>query len=191
MFNIAKKIAPLVASEITLTGKRHLLDLGGGPGTYAIHFCLNNPELKATVYDLPATRPFFQKTVAQFGLTDRIAFKAGDFVRDEIRGDYDVALLSHILHGEGPENCNKIVKKALGTLPAGGMMVIHEFILDNTMDSPLHPALFSLNMLLGTEEGQSYSERQIMDMLARAGAKDIRRLPFKIPGESGIIVAVV
>jgi len=189
MFNIAMKIAPLVASEISLAGRRHLLDLGGGPGTYAIHFCLKNPELKATVYDLPATRPFFQKTVAQFGLADRITFQEGDFVRDQIRGGYDVALLSHILHGESPENCNKIVKKAVGTLAAGGMVIIHEFILDNTMDSPLHPALFSLNMLLGTEEGQSYSERQIMDMLANAGAKDIRRLPFKPPGESGIVVA--
>jgi hypothetical protein len=189
MFNIAMKTAPVVASQIDLTGRRRLLDLGGGPGTHAIHFCLNNPKLTATVYDLPGTRSFFQKTVARFGLVDRIVFEAGDFVKDEIRGDYDVALLSHILHGEGPESCRRIIKKAIGTLPPGGMIIIHEFILDNGMDSPLHPALFSLNMLLGTRKGQAYSEGQLMDMLAESGAGDIRRLPIKIPGESGVIVA--
>jgi len=189
MFNIAMKTAPLVTAQIDLSGRRRLLDLGGGPGTYAIYFCLNNPEIKATVFDLPGTRSFFQKTVARFGLADRIAFEAGDFVKDDIRGDYDVALLSHILHGEGPESCRRIIKKAMGTLPPGGMIIIHEFILDNGMDSPLHPALFSLNMLLGTKEGQAYSEGQLMDMLAESGALDIRRLPIQIPGESGVIVA--
>jgi len=59
------------------------------------------------------------------------------------------------------------------------------------MDGPLFPALFSLNMLLGTESGQSYSEEQIIDMLAAAGAKDIRRIPVQSPNDSGIIVGKV
>jgi hypothetical protein len=32
------------------------------------------------------------------------------------------------------------------------------------MDSPLFPALFSLNMLPGTDSGKAYSEQQLMDM---------------------------
>ena len=58
MFNLAMNLAPVLVPKIDLSNRRHLLDLGGGPGTYAIHFCLNNPQLKATVYDLPTTRPF-------------------------------------------------------------------------------------------------------------------------------------
>ena len=69
--------------------------------------------------------------------------------------------------------------------------MIHEFILDNTMDGPLHPALFSLNMLLGTANGQSYSEEEIMEMLARAGAKEVKRISPQFPMESGIIAGVV
>jgi hypothetical protein len=65
--------------------------------------------------------------------------------------------------------------------------MIHEFLLNNEMDGPLFPALFSLNMLLGTDHGQSYSEQQIMDMLAKAGASEIRRLPIQTPNDSGII----
>ncbi len=66
MFNMAMSIAPGLAKEIDLSDRRHLLDLGGGPGTYAIHFCMNNPHLKATIYDLPATRPFAEKTIQRF-----------------------------------------------------------------------------------------------------------------------------
>ena len=55
MYNLAMQIAPGLSKEIDLRGRHHLLDLGGGPGTYAIHFCLANPHLRATVHDLPTT----------------------------------------------------------------------------------------------------------------------------------------
>jgi len=63
------------------------------------------------------------------------------------------------------------------------MIIVHDFILNNTMDNPLFPALFSLNMLLGTHQSQSYSEKQIMDMLCAAGVKQIKRVPFNTPND--------
>ena len=191
MFNIAMGLAPRLVKKINLSGHHHLLDLGGGPGTYAIHFCLNNPKLKATVYDLPSTRPFAEKTIKEFDLTDRVDFMDGNYLEDGIRGAYDVVWLSHILHGEGPEDCQRIIKKAVSALEPGGVIIVHDFLLNNTMDWPLFPALFSLNMLLGTPNGQSYSEKQIMDMLFRAGVKEIRRIPFHTPNDSGVIIGVV
>lgn len=191
MFNIASHIAPPLANEIDLKGRRHLLDLGGGPGTYAIHFCLANHELKATVYDLPATRPFEEKTVAKFGLSHRIGFLAGDYLKDDIEGSYDAAWLSHILHGQGLDECRMIIKKTVSAMEPGGLLLIHDFILNSTFDGPLFPALFSLNMLVNTKNGRTYSDGQIKDMLGKAGLKDIRRLNFKGPNESGIITGVV
>jgi predicted O-methyltransferase YrrM len=191
MYNVAMNLAPRLVTQIDLSNHRHLLDLGGGPGTYAIHFCLDNSQLKATVYDLPTTRPFAQKTIERFGLTDRIDFMEGDYLEEGIKGVYDVAWLSHILHGEGPEDCQRMIGKTVSALEPGGMIIVHDFILNNTMDSPVFPALFSLNMLLGTGSGQSYSERQIMDMLSSAGVKEIQRLPFQGPQDSGLITGVV
>ncbi|MGD2272468.1 MAG: methyltransferase [Desulfobacterales bacterium] len=191
MFNMAMAVAPRLVPRIDLSGRKHLLDLGGGPGTYAIHFCMNNPRLTATVFDLPATRPFAEKTIKNFDLTGRIDFNAGNYLKDPITGRYDVAWMSHILHGEGPDDCREIIKKTAAVLEPGGLIIIHDFILNNSMDGPLFPALFSLNMLLGTPSGQSYSEEQIADMLADVGAKDIRRIPFDSPNDSGIILGVV
>jgi hypothetical protein len=191
MFNLAMNIAPELVTTIDLSGRRHFLDLGGGPGTYAIHFCLNNTQMRGTIYDLPTTRPFAEKTIASFGLTEQIDFMDGNYLEEDIKGTYDVAWLSHILHGEGPDDCRMIVNKAVAALEPGGLIMVHEFILDNTMDGPLFPALFSLNMLLGTDGGQAYSEAQLTDMLANAGVQEIRRLPFRGPNDSGIVLGVV
>lgn len=191
MCNMAMNVAPRIVPLIDLNGRSHLLDLGGGPGTYAIHFCQENPELAATVFDLPTTRPFAEETIAGFDLSERIAFRGGNFLEDDIGSGYDVAWLSHILHGEGPDDCRRILDKAASALIAGGLVIVHEFILDNTMDSPLFPALFSLNMLLGTSAGRAYSENQLKQMLAEAGAKQVRRIRFDSPNDSSILIGSV
>ena len=191
MFNMAMNMAPMLIPKIDISACRRLLDLGGGPGTYAIHFCRHNPQLRATVFDLPTSRPFAEKTIERFDLSDRIDFQDGNYLKDEIAGRFDAAWLSHILHGEGPEGCKIIIQKAAAALEKGGIIIIHDFILDNSMDGPLFPALFSLNMLLGTDSGRAYSEQQVMDMLAAAGAKDIQRLVVQTPNNSGIITGIV
>ncbi|MBW1839021.1 MAG: SAM-dependent methyltransferase [Deltaproteobacteria bacterium] len=191
MFNLAMASAPQLAAQIDLSNRRHLLDLGGGPGTYAIHFCLANPKLRATIFDLPTTRPFALRTVKQFGLGDRIDFMAGNYVEEEIKGSYDVAWLSHIFHGEGPEDCQRIIQKTLSVTKPGGLIFIQDFILEDTFDYPLFPAIFSLNMLINTPKGQSYSETQIKEMLEKAGVKEIKRVPYKGPNDAGIISGIV
>ena len=165
MFNLATQLAPQLVPVVDLSGCNTLLDLGGGPGTYAIHFCRHNPDLTATVMDLPTTRPFAEKTIRKMGMDDRVAFVPGDYLQDDIPGSYDAVWMSHILHGESAEDCLRIIEKAFQCLNPGGVVVIHEFILDDTLDSPLFPALFSLNMLLGTDGGRAYSQAQLSGML--------------------------
>ena len=190
MFNTAMGSAPQVAEAIPLADRHRLLDLGGGPGTYAIHFCKANAQLQAVIYDLPTTRPFAEKVVGQFGMSDRIEFVGGDFLADPLPGSYDVVWISHILHAESPDQCHTLIQKAASALEPGGMMIVHDFILENSMDGPLFPALFALNMLTGTPAGQSYSEAQIIDMLSGAGIVRTQRLPFCGPTESGIITGI-
>ncbi len=188
MFTNAMTAAPHIVPAIDLSARRRLLDFGGGPGTYAIHFCLKNPGLTADVFDLPESRPFAERTIARFNLGQRVSFLPGDYHRDEIARLYDVAWVSHILHAEGPRECLQILRKAVSALEPGGVIIVHEFILEDAMDRPVFPALFSLNMLVGTPAGQAYSEGQLRQMLAAAGARDVRRIPVAAPNDSGIII---
>jgi predicted O-methyltransferase YrrM len=191
MYNNASNLAPRITQEIDLSQRRHLLDLGGGPGTYAIHFCQANPNLRATVFDLRTTEPFAQRTIRRFGLSSRIDFRAGDYLRDTIQGTYDVAWLSQILHSMGPERCQIALEKAVSVLEPAGLILVHDFLLNDSHDGPIFPSLFALNMLVNTEEGRSYSEAEVKDMLVKAGARNIRRLPFRGPTDSGILCGTV
>jgi hypothetical protein len=100
---------------------------------------MNNSHLKATVYDLPTTRPFAEKTIKRFKLEDRIQFVDGNYLTDPIEGRFDAIWLSHILHGEGPEDCRMIIQKAVGHWRRAASIIIHDFILNNSMDGPLFP----------------------------------------------------
>ncbi|MDR3630173.1 MAG: methyltransferase [Desulfocapsaceae bacterium] len=192
MFNLAMMIAPDIARSLDLHGSRRLLDLGGGPGTYAIHFCLANPDLQAVIFDRPTTQPFAQKTVGEFGLTDRIGFLGGDFNCDPIPGGpYDVAWLSQILHSNGPEQCREVIRKVVEVMTPGGLIMIHDFILEDSKDSPEFAALFALNMLVNNARGRTYSEQEIRAMLQEAGAGEIARHPFQGPNSSSILSARV
>lgn len=190
MFNLASILAPKVAAEVDLKGRGRLLDLGGGPGTYAIHFCRQNPEMTAVVFDLETTRPFAERTIAGFGLSDRIAFHAGDVNDDAPDNGYDVVWISHLLHSESPEKSAAIVSKGAAALKSGGLLMIQEFILDDKRTAPLFPALFSLNMLIGTHGGQAYSNGELVSMMTDAGLQDIKRLRIELPNGAGIIAGV-
>ena len=189
MFNIGMAVAPGLSKTLDLSDCKRLLDLGGGPGTFAIHFCLANPGMMASVYDLPTTEPFARKTMAGFKVEDRVDFIPGDYTKQELDfpDRYDAVWLSHILHGEDPRTAADVVRKAVSALKPGGKILIHEFILTENMDAPLFPALFSINMYLGTEGGQSYSQGQLSDMLEACGVGQITRHPFVGPTESGIL----
>lgn len=192
MFNLAMGLAPQIAKLIDLSKCRHLLDLGGGPGTYAIHFCLANPLLQATIYDRETTKPFAEQTVASFGLSERIQFKSGDFTIDPISGGpYDAAWLSHILHSNGQESCQEIIAKTVAGISPGGIVLIHDFILDNNKDHPEFGALFSLNMLINNPQGRSYSEEEIRAMMQKSGISDIKRYDFSSPNGSAILAGIV
>jgi predicted O-methyltransferase YrrM len=190
MFNLAMAIAPSIAAAVDLKGRHHLLDLGGGPGTHAIHFCLANPTLKATIYDRKTTEPFARKTTAEFGVADRIDFVAGDFNVDPLSGPFDVAWLSQILHSNSYEECQTLIEKTVKALEPGGLILIHEFFLNDTLDGPLFPALFSMNMLLHNY-GRSYAEKEVREMLVRAKVRDIKRLGFQGPNDSAILCGTV
>lgn len=189
MYNNASYIAPAVAKAVDLSGCDTLLDLGGGPGTYAIHFCKKNPQLKAWVYDLPTTEPFARSIIETHTMTDRVRFIPFDFTADTFHEAYrfDVAWLSHILHGQGEDQARTVVEKAAEALHRKGRLLIHEFVLDNTKDSPLFPALFSLNMLAVTESGRAYSNAELRDMMEGAGLTAIRTIDYGSPNGASIL----
>lgn len=191
MFNLASKLAPHVAKAFPLAKRRRLLDLGGGPGTYAIHFCLANPTLEAVIFDRVTTEPFARKTIASFELDKRIDFHGGDFTVDPIGGGpYDAAWLSHILHSNNASQCTILLESTARVMEPGGVILVHDFILNDAKDGPEFPALFALNMLQGTDGGAAYSREEIVAMMEQAGFGEIEHRQLNTPNNSSVLCGI-
>jgi hypothetical protein len=51
--------------------------------------------------------------------------------------------------------------------------------MNNDRTQPTPGAVFAINMLVGTESGDCYTEQEVTEMLSAAGFKDISRTEFE------------
>ncbi|MDI6852472.1 MAG: methyltransferase [Deltaproteobacteria bacterium] len=173
MHAIAQDLAPGVVAKFDLQGVRHLLDLGGGPATYAINFAKANPGIKATVFDLPGPVEIARENIARHGQTDRVGTLAGNFLEDDIGSGYDFIWVSQILHSHDEAQCQLIIKKCVQALAGGGRLAIQDFFLNDDGYTPVEAALFSVHMLAVTPGGRSYKHREVQEWLREAGLVEV------------------
>lgn len=176
-----------VAKRLDLSGRKLLLDLGGGPGSYAIEFVKSNPELNAVVFDLKGVTKIANEFISSAKLSKRIKTVSGECVKDSYGQDlYDVIFISNFLHMYDEKINIKIIKKCQKALKSKGIIVIHDFILDTSMTMPPFAAIFSLNMLIGTHGGRNYSGEEMMKWLKVIGFRGLRRI--SLDADTGMII---
>jgi SAM-dependent methyltransferase len=176
MHHRARIQAPDVAKRIPLPPKAKVLDVGGGSGAYSTALVRAGKDVSAVVFDLPRVLPLTRRFLVADGMAGRIKVQAGDYNRDAFRGKYDLVLFSAILHSNSPEQNQAVLRKAYDVLRSGGCVVVSEFILREDRTGPLWPALFALNMLVGTACGNAYTEGEIRSWLKNAGFVALKRV---------------
>jgi (2Fe-2S) ferredoxin/ubiquinone/menaquinone biosynthesis C-methylase UbiE len=182
----ARERAPHVLRAVGSGGIERMLDVGGGSGAYSIAFARANLGLQAEILDLPAVCAIARRHIEEAGLTDRIKTRDGD-LRLGLPGEgYDLVLVSAICHMLSPEENVELLRKCHGALHPGGRLVVQDFILEEDKTAPKSAALFSLNMLVGTVAGSSYSGEEYADWLGRAGFRKVSRV--RLPGPSGLMI---
>jgi hypothetical protein len=72
-----------------------------------------------------------------------------------------------------------------GALNPGGRIVVSDFIMNDDRTSPAFGAFFSLNMLVNTGSGDTYTESEIKDWMAQAGMSFVER---KETGSIGLMI---
>lgn len=153
---------------------RRLLDIGGGPGTYTAAFLRRNPELRATLFDLPEVVPLAEQRLREAGLLERVELVGGDFYADELPGGCDLALLSAIIHQNSPARNVELFRKVRRALEPGGLLLVRDHIMDEQRTRPALGALFALNMLVCTDGGDTYTFAEVESALLEAGFRSAR-----------------
>jgi hypothetical protein len=100
---------------------------------------------------------------------------------------YDVATLGHILHSEGAERSRKLLARVFAALAPGGTIAIAEMVPRDDRTGPAQPLVFAVNMLVFTEQGDTFTFAEISEWLKTAGFENPRTL--ESPGPSPLILA--
>ena len=165
----------ILSMMIDLTNIKKMLDVGGGSAAFSMEIVKKNPSIKAVVLDLPHVIPLTKKYVSEAGLLENFDFIEGDYLTKDFKNGYDLVLLSAIIHINSYEQNKLLVKKCADALNKNGIIIISDFIMNEERTQPVHGALFSINMLVGTMSGDTYTEKEIREWFKSAGLSQIER----------------
>jgi hypothetical protein len=167
--------APRVVASLDLAGVSRVLDVGGGSGAYAMELVRAKPGIAATVFDLPTVLPLTAEYVNQAGLQDRVSLVAGDYDTDDLGHGFDLVLLSAIIRSNSPQGNHDLICKGAAALSPSGQLVVQDFIVDEERIDPPFGVLFALNMLVGTEAGDTSTESEVRLWMLAAGLDSVAR----------------
>jgi ubiquinone/menaquinone biosynthesis C-methylase UbiE len=169
-----------VVGMLDLDGVSRVLDVGGGSGAYAMAFVRARRGISAVVFDLPKVVPLTRMYIQQEGLTAEVGTVEGNYLQDSLGEGYDLVFMSAVIHSNSVNDIRLLFGKAARALRPGGQLVVQEFLINEDRSGPLQPALFALNMLVGTPEGDTYTESEVRGWMAEAGFGHIRRIDAPI-----------
>jgi len=168
--------APGIAKLLNFNGVKKVLDVGGGSGVFSFAMISQNPSLKAVVFDLPNVIPITKRYIENEGFKDKVETISGDYFKDKLGEGYDMIFLSAIIHSNSPDENILLIKKCASALNSNGQIVIMDNIMDDDRISPYNGVLFALNMLVGTDNGDTYTEAEVNSWMSKADIMDFKRI---------------
>ena len=166
---------------------RTLLDLGGGHGLYAVAFAEVNPELVATVFDLPPVTEVTREFIGRYGMDERVSVIGGDFVEDEIGKGYDIVFASDVFYRK-PNALSGVFEKIHGTLNDCGSIVLKHWVLNDDRTAPPTSVLFDLMLSLRGDWHHIYTEDEYIELLQDAGFSNLRVLDVSSQVSPSVII---
>ncbi len=161
--------ARLLAKRLDLKDRRKLLDVGGGSGAYSIAFCAAYPRLQAAILDFPETVDTAKLCAREAGLTDRIAHLAGNAIKVEWPKGHDVVFTSYIWSAVGEAELTILAKRAAESLPPGGLVLIHDFMVDDACEGPPFAAWYLLGSIFDNPTAVCLTPAKVERVLRDAG----------------------
>jgi ubiquinone/menaquinone biosynthesis C-methylase UbiE len=164
-----------------------VIDLAAGSGIWGIAMAQKSPQVRVAAVDWPRMIPTTKRITGKFGVRDCFDFIEGDLSEAKFGSGYDLATLGHILHSEGEQRSRQLLKKTFRALKSGGIIAIAEWLVNDDRTKPLPSLMFSVQMLVNTEKGGTFSFNEIKKWLEAAGFKKVRKV--EAPGPSPLILA--
>lgn len=179
--------AMVLARQTDLGGRRSLLDIGGGSGAFTIALCQRNTTLTATILDFPETVDVAKRYVAKAGLQERISHLPGNALGTEWPRGHEVILMSYLWSAVRGSEIEVLAKSAYAALPPGGMVLIHDFMVDDELSGPPTAAFHLLILALDNPEMVSLTPSGVAKRLTDVGFLNVTA-DILIPGITSVVI---
>lgn len=191
MHERARGMSAVLPHGVDFTGRRRLLDVGGGPGTYSIALVQQTPGLTSTILDRPGVLEVTREIVDSHGCADRIELTPGDYLTSPFGAGYDAVLLSGMMHRETADTCRMLLRKSFEALDPGGLVVVSDVFFDSDeRNSPPFATYFALNMMMMCEHGTAHAMTGMASWLRATGFTAVETRPLPPPNPHTLVVGL-
>lgn len=190
MHERALGIARVLVNVLDLQGRRSMLDVGGGPGTYSVLLTERFPGLRSEVLELPGVAAVARELVASAGASDRVVLRDGDYHSSDFGSGKDVVLMSGMFHRESEATCRGLIERASACLEPGGLLVVSDVFTDEGGALPTFAAMFGLNMMLTAPDGGVHADADVMRWMGDCGFRDMRMVPLPPPMPHRVVMGL-
>lgn len=172
----------LIAECFDFNAHQCIMDVAGGPGGQAIQIGLKHPHLRGVIMDLEPVCVVARERIEANGLSSRFAAMAADLITGPYPPGADVLLLGHCLHDWSDDTCHKILSNCATALPAGGVLLISESVLNSDFSGRNSANLKDLIMLIANEpDARERSEEEYRSLLNATGFDVVNVMRLEAP----------
>lgn len=161
-------LGPALAKKLDLSERHAVLDIAGGSAIYACSIVARHPNIRAAVFEKPPVDKVARAAIERRGFAGKVYVISGDMFTDAWPCDFDVHLISNVLHDWDEAEVKTLLSKSHAALPSGGLLIIHDAFINAEKTGPLHVAEYSA-LLMNITEGKCYSIGEMRSYLSECG----------------------
>jgi len=166
--------AKSLVKRLDLGSVTKMLDVGGGSGAFSYVFTGKHPQMTSKVLELPevcATGEGIKASQSE-DVQKRVSFVELDATSPDwpvSEAEFDVVLMSYI-SGSVPEFIiGALYKNAYKALKPGGRLIVHDFMVDDSLDGPALGSLWALQHVTVNADGLGLCPANIIERMAAGG----------------------
>ncbi|MDW6001842.1 methyltransferase [Vibrio mangrovi] len=172
---------PVLLQEVFAGQPKHIVDIGGNTGKWAIQCCRHNPDVQVTIVDLPQQLQVAQQNAEENGFANRIHPFAANMLdkSQQLPEHADVWWMSQFLDCFSPMEILSILKRVREKLTPGSTVYILELFWDA---QKYEVASYSLNATslyftcLANGNSRFYRSDDFLEIVAEAGLNVIEKI---------------
>ncbi len=161
--------AQALAKQYDFSRHVHVVDVGGGIGSFLEPILKRYPRLRATLLDRAEVNELARRRLSESGLSDRITSQSGDFFTCQLPTGADVILAANVVHIFSPERNRQLLGRLRESVPAGAGLLLVDFWTDESHAEPAFAAIMAGEFLVASGEGAVYSIGEISEWLEATG----------------------